>query len=79
MAKNLARDFVELGIAQGLERGHIEMAQTSIIRVLRARFDDVPDGISRAINRIIDLDSLDRLIDKASVVPSMDEFRAMLH
>ena len=65
-------------IAKGKREGRQEGRQESLLDVLEARFDDVPDYIIEAINLINDAGMLRTLIREASRVGSLEEFNSLL-
>ena len=64
---------LELVIEEGIEQGRIQAKQTNILKVLRLRFDAVPDSFSSEINLMRNLPRLDALFEKAVTAETLDE------
>lgn len=70
---------IEEGIEQGIEQGKIQAKQAIILKVLRFRFDAVPDSFSSEINSIRNLPRLDALFEKALTAKTLDEIDLQNH
>ena len=68
----------EEGREEGIEKGRIEERQDSIIDILSARFEAVPDSVCEAIRRIQDVERLTKLTGAAVKCPSIDQFAESL-
>ncbi len=83
MAQTMAEHLIEkgkaYGIAQGIEQGRIQAKQANILKVLRHRFDAVPDSFSSEINSIRNLPRLDALFEKALTAKTLDEIDLQNH
>ncbi len=66
VAEKLANDYAE-GMAEGMRSG--------IMRILKKRFTD---DIVSALEKIMDCNELERLIDWALTCPDLDSFRQQL-
>jgi len=54
--------------------GIVQGERNSIIKVLTARFNQVPEGIRRAIEAVEEVEELDRLLEWATRCQSLEEF-----
>ena len=70
---------LELVIEEGIEQGKIQAKQAIILKVLRFRFDAVPDSFSSEINSIRNLPRLDALFEKALTAKTLDEIDLQNH
>ena len=70
---------LELVIEEGIEQGRIQAKQANILKVLRLRFDAVPDPFSSEINSIRNLPRLDALFEKALTAKTLDEIDLQNH
>ena len=66
------------GLQQGIQQGIIEKTKQAIIDVLEARFETVPLRIVKEINKIDEIEVLDRLHRKAVLVKDIKEFEEIL-
>ena len=64
---------LKLAIEEGIELGRMQAKQDSILKVLRLRFDAVPESLADEINSIRDLPRLDELLEKAVTAETLDE------
>ncbi|MDE0041472.1 MAG: hypothetical protein OXT74_05515 [Candidatus Poribacteria bacterium] len=64
---------LKLAIEEGIELGRIEAKQASILKVLRLRFDAVPESLADEINSIRNFPRLDELLEKAVTAETLDE------
>jgi flagellar biosynthesis/type III secretory pathway protein FliH len=69
---------LQKGLQKGLQRGMLQNAQQSVIEILETRFETVPDTLARSIEAIEDLAILQRLLKRAVVAASLDEFQESL-
>lgn len=70
----LIEKWKEEGREEGIERGRIEGRQNSILEMLAARFEVVPDSIHSAIRLVSDPEQLSRLTAIAVTSKSLDSF-----
>ena len=70
---------LELVIEEGIEQGRLEAKQADILKVLRLRFDAVPESLSGEINSIRSLPRLDALFEKALTAKTLDEIDLQNH
>jgi hypothetical protein len=75
----------EEGIAEGEARGAVRAearerakAQQAVLRVLKARFKNVPTSIRKSVETYTDLIALDSLLQHAAVCQSVKEFKEAL-
>jgi flagellar biosynthesis/type III secretory pathway protein FliH len=66
------------GIEKGIEKGRGEAFHEAIIEVLTSQFDKLPEGLEQKISAVTDVDSLKRLVRRAGVVGSVEEFESEL-
>ena len=74
MLETIARKIFEEGIEEGLQEG----MKKSILKVLQARFNQVPKKIEDKILSLTDEESLSLLVEKAVTVPTLKEFKDAL-
>ncbi|MDE0503514.1 MAG: hypothetical protein OXI86_05480, partial [Candidatus Poribacteria bacterium] len=70
---------LKLAIEEGIELGRIEAKQASILKVLRLRFDAVPESLAEEIDSIRELPRLDELFEKAVTPETLDEIDLLNH
>ena len=81
MAQTMAEHLIERGIEQGIERGKergIEQGETrakqeAVLKLLRFRFDSVPESVTHQITRIQSLSRLDLLFETVLTAQTLDE------
>ena len=56
-----------------IEQGKMESKQDAVLKLLRLRFQDVPEVLSREIRNIQNLTHLDTLLEQAMTAQSLDE------
>ena len=61
------------GIEQGKAEGIAEGKQDAVLKLLRLRFQDVPEMLSREISNIHSLTRLDTLLEQAMTAQSLEE------
>ena len=61
------------GIEQGKAEGIAEGKQDAVLKLLRLRFQDVPEMLSREISNIHNLSLLDMLLEQAMTAQSLEE------
>ncbi len=71
----MAQTAAELLIEHGKAEGIVEGRQTSILQLLRIRFQNVPETLTERITSIESLSHLDRLLEQAMTVQSLDEIQ----
>ena len=64
---------IEQGKAQGIEQGKIQEKQADVLKVLRLRFQAVPESLAGEINLIRSLSRLDSLLEQAVTAKTPDE------
>ena len=57
----------------GEERGQIQAKREAVLKLLRFRFDTVPESVSRRISAMRSLSSLDSLFEEALTVQTLDD------
>ncbi|GHT14198.1 hypothetical protein FACS1894170_10960 [Planctomycetales bacterium] len=68
----------EEGREEGEERGARAKARQAVLRVLEARFKNVPAGIKKSVESYTDLIALDSLLQHAAICQSVKEFKDSL-
>jgi hypothetical protein len=63
---------------EGIEKGTRQTGRESVIIVLRSRFQEIPDEIEDAINKIEDLPLLKQILSRAATANSITEFQKIL-
>ena len=69
----MAQTTAEFLIEQGKAEGRAESKQDAVLKLLRLRFQDVPEVLSREISNIHNLSRLDMLLEQAMTAQSLDE------
>lgn len=69
---------VAQGLEQGIERGAALARQEDILRILRRRYQTVPEPVFAQIRRISDPERLAALLDSATDARSLDQFTETL-
>ena len=64
---------IEQGKTQGIEQGEIKAKQADVLKILRHRFDTVPESLSGEINSIRSLPRLDALLERVLTANTLDE------
>ena len=77
MAQTTAEFLIEQGKAEGKVEGKAEGIaegkQDAVLKLLRLRFQHVPEVLSREISNIHNITRLDRLLEQAMTVQSLEE------
>ena len=73
MAEHLIERGKEQGIEQGIEQGETRAKQEALIKLLRFRFDSVPESVTNQITLIQSLSRLDSLFEKVLTAQTIDE------
>ena len=69
----MAQTTAEFLIEQGMQRGKAEGKQDAVLKLLRLRFQDVPEVLSREISNIHNITRLDTLLEQAMTAQSLEE------
>ena len=69
----MAQTTAEFLIEQGMQRGKAEGKQDAVLKLLRLRFQHVPEVLSREISNIHNLTRLDTLLEQAITAQSLEE------
>ncbi len=74
---------IKLGIEQGLKQGREQWEtgakRAAILKLLRLRFDGVPDSLANEISSIDDFSLLDSLFEQAATASTLDEINLQNH
>ena len=62
-------------VLEWMAEGEVRGQARTLLRVLRARFGNVPAELETAIQATTDLDQLDRWADTAATAPTLEAFR----
>ncbi len=73
MAQTMAEHLIERGKEQGIEQGETRAKQEALIKLLRFRFDSVPESVTNQITLIQSLSRLDLLFEKVLTAQTIDE------
>ena len=73
MAQTMAERLIERGIEQGIEQGETRAKQEVILKMIRLRFDSVPESVTSQITRIRSLSRLDALVENVLTAQTLDE------
>ena len=81
MAELLVEQGIEQGIEQGVERGRTEgraegrtqEKQANVLKILRLRFDAIPESITDEISLMRNPSRLDALLEQAVTAKSLNE------
>ncbi len=68
----------QIGLEKGEQIGILKAAKESIITVLETRFENVPDNILNAVNKINDIQELKQLHKSAILIDSLESFIELL-
>lgn len=60
------------GIEQGIEQGVVQGLRRSLLRMLRARFGDLPQAVTAKVEGIANADALDALTERVLTAPTLD-------
>ena len=71
--ETMAQTTAEFLRAEGKAEGRAEGKQDAILKLLRLRFQDVPEVLSREISNIHNLTRLDTLLEQAMTAQSLEE------
>ena len=69
----MAQTTAEFLIEQGMQRGKAEGKQDAVLKLLRLRFQHVPEVLSREISNIHNTTRLDTLLEQAMTAQSLEE------
>jgi len=72
------KDIFQMGEEKGAVRGKIEQARCMLMLALQARFGQVAETISKKIDKLESLETLDRLLPLAIQAESPEDFEAKL-
>lgn len=83
MAEHLIEQGIERGKAQGIEQGikqgETQAKQEVILKMIRLRFDSVPESVTSQITRIRSLSRLDALVENVLTAQTLDEIDLQNH
>jgi tRNA U54 and U55 pseudouridine synthase Pus10 len=65
---------IEQGMQQGMQQGAVQEARASVLELIQARFQAVPDFVAETVRRIEDTRLLRSLVVKAGTAESLDDF-----
>ena len=69
MAKTMAEHLIE----QGIEQGETQAKQEVILKMIRLRFDSVPEVVTNQITQIRSHSRLDALVENVMIAQTLDE------
>ena len=73
MAQTMAEYLIEQGEKQGEKRGETRAKREDILKLLRIRFDSVPESVASRITSIRSLSRLDTLFDRVATAKTLDD------
>ena len=73
MAQTMAEHLIERGKAQGIEQGKTQAKQEAVLKLLRFRFDSVPEAVTNQITQIRSHSRLDDLVENVMTAQTLDE------
>ncbi len=73
MAQTMAEHLIERGKAQGIEQGGTQAKQEVILKMIRLRFDSVPEAVTNQITQIRSHSRLDALVENVMTAQTLDE------
>ena len=79
MAQTMAEHLIERGKEQGIEQGETRAKQETLLKLMRFRFDSVPESVINQITLIQSLSRLDLLFEKVLTAQTLDEIDLQNH
>lgn len=73
MAQTMAEYLMEQGERRGERRGETNAKREAVLKLLRLRFDVVPETITRKVSAIRSLSRLDALFENAATAQTLDD------
>ena len=73
MAEHLIERGKEQGIEQGIEQGETQAKQEALLKLIRFRFDSVPESVTNQIALMQSHSRLDSLFEKVLNAQTIDE------
>ncbi len=73
MAQTMAEYLMEQGEKRGETRGQIRAKREAVLKLLRLRFDAVPESVTRKITSIRSLSRLDSIFEKAATAQTLED------
>ena len=68
----MAQTMAEYLMEQGEKRGQTQAKREAVLKLLRLRFDPVPESINRKVTSIQNLSRLDSLFEKVVTAQTLD-------
>lgn len=75
IAQTATEVLVAQGIEHGIEQGKTQGRQEAILRLLRLRFQNVPETLTDRITSIETLSDLDTLLEQAMTAERLDDIQ----
>ena len=69
----MAQTMAEYLIEQGERRGETQAKREAVLKLLRIRFDSVPESVASRITSIRSLSRLDTLFDRVATAKTLDD------
>ena len=63
---------IERGIEQGIEQGVVQGARRTLLKLLHARFGELPQAVAGKVESIGSIDELDALSERVLTAPTLD-------
>ena len=73
MAEYLMEQGQKLGEERGEKRGQTQAKREAVLKLLRLRFDSVPEAVASRITSIRSLSRLDALFESAATAQTLDD------
>lgn len=73
MAQTMAEYLMEQGERRGERRGETNAKREAVLKLLRLRFDAVPESVTSRITSIRSLSRLDALFEKAVTAQTLED------
>lgn len=81
--ETMAHSIIELsekrGIEQGIEQGETSAKQAAVLKLLRFRFDSVPESVTNEVTSIRSRTRLDSLFEQVLAAETLDEINLQNH
>ena len=73
MAQTMAEYLMEQGERRGERRGETNAKREAVLKLIRLRFDSVPEAVASRIASIRSLSRLDALFENAATAQTLDD------
>lgn len=73
MAQTMAEALMEEGEKRGLQKGRIETTRANLLRLMRAKFPEVPESVVEHVRAMDDVEALELLMIRVLNVDTIEE------